>query len=66
MKLNELVRSLPTWVSNEEQSVLEKINGLQPLGVFSEREQQIIEGLVRKSLVICIQDKGNTYLYPNA
>lgn len=66
MKLNELVRSLPTWVSNEEQSVLEKINGLQPLGVFNEREQQIIEGLVRKSLVICIQDKGNTYLYPNA
>ena len=66
MKLNELVRSLPTWVSNEEHSVLEKINGLQPLGVFNEREQQIIEGLVRKSLVICIQDKGNTYLYPNA
>ncbi len=66
MRLNELVRTIPTWISNEEHSVLERITGLQPISVFSEREVQIIEGLVRKSLVVCITDKGNTYLYPNA
>ncbi len=65
MKLNELVRNIPTWVSNEEQCVLEKINGLQPAAMFNDREKQIIEGLIRKSLVICITDKGHTYLYPN-
>lgn len=65
MKLNELVRNLPTWVSNEEQCILEKITDLQPITRFNEREIQIIEGLVRKSLVVCIQDNGNTYLYPN-
>lgn len=66
MKLNELVRTIPTWISNEEQQVLDKIKGLEPASIFSEREQQIIENLVRKSLVITVTDKGNTYLYPNA
>lgn len=66
MKLNELVRSIPTWISNEEQQVLDRIKGLEPASIFSEREQQIIENLVRKSLVITVTDKGNTYLYPNA
>jgi hypothetical protein len=66
MRLNELVRTIPTWISNEEQQVLDKIKGLEPASIFSEREQQIIENLVRKSLVITVTDKGNTYLYPNA
>lgn len=65
MKLNELVRSLHTWTSREERAVLERIDGLKPIGMFNERECQIIEGLIRKSLVICMQDKGNTYIYPN-
>ena len=66
MRLNELVRTIPTWISDEEQQVLDKIKGLEPASIFSEREQQIIENLVRKSLVITVTDKGNTYLYPNA
>lgn len=66
MKLNELVRTLDTWISNEERAVLERIDGLQPVGVFSDREIQIIEGLIRKSLVIRVENKGNTFLYPNA
>jgi hypothetical protein len=65
MRLNELVRTIPTWISNEEQQVLDRIKGLEPASIFSEREQQIIENLVRKSLVITVTDKGNTYLYPN-
>jgi hypothetical protein len=65
MKLNELVRSLDTWVSNEERAVLERINGLEHIGMFDDRELQIIEGLVRKSLVIRLENKGNTFLYPN-
>jgi hypothetical protein len=66
MKLNELVRSLDTWLSNEECAVLQRIDGLQPVSIFSDREIQVIEGLVRKSLVIRVENKGNTFLYPNA
>jgi hypothetical protein len=65
MKINELVRSLPTWTSTEERSVLERINGIEPLSVFNEREQHVIEALVRKSLVIRITERETTYIYPN-
>jgi hypothetical protein len=65
MKINELVRSLPTWTSAEERTVLERINGIEPLSVFNEREQHVIESLVRKSLVIRITERETTYIYPN-
>jgi hypothetical protein len=66
MKLNELVRSLDTWTSNEERAVLQRIDGLQPVSMFDDREIQIIEGLIRKSLVVRVENKGNTFIYPNA
>jgi hypothetical protein len=65
MKINELVRSLPTWTSTEERTVLERINGIEPLSAFNEREQHVIESLVRKSLVIRITERETTYIYPN-
>lgn len=65
MRVNELVRNLPTWTSAEERSMLERINGIEPLSVFSEHEQHIIETLVRKSLVIRITERDTTYIYPN-
>jgi hypothetical protein len=38
MKLNELVRTLDTWISNEERAVLKRIDGLQPVSVFTSNE----------------------------
>jgi hypothetical protein len=66
MKLNELVRTLNTWVSREEHEVLSQITGLVSIQAFKEHEQFIIEGLIRKSLVIKVQGNNkDTYIYPN-
>ena len=66
MKLNEFVRSLDTWCSNEERLVLEKINDIVAVDTLSEHEQFILEGLVRKSLVIKVKGTNDTvYVYPN-
>ncbi len=65
MKLNELVRKINTWTSNEEQQVLESLHEPRILTGFTEREQAIIETLIRKSLVIKVEGKYGTYVYPN-
>lgn len=56
MKLNELVKTFEIYTSNEEKSMLEKLNYPQLLSSFSEHERFIIEGMIRKSLVIKIGD----------
>lgn len=65
MKLNELVRGIDTWTSNEERALLDRIKELTVLETFEEHEQHIIEGLVRKSLVIKVLGPGVNYIYPN-
>lgn len=65
MKLNELVRGIDTWTSNEEQCVMDKIKDLTILENFSDRDRVVIENLIRKSLVIKVPSDGITYIYPN-
>ena len=65
MNLNEFTRGIKIWRSREEQEVLVKVKDLTPISAFEEREKTIIEGLVRKSLLIKIKSKENTYVYPN-
>ena len=52
-------------MSNEEKKLLDKMQGVQPLGTFTEREQVIIENLVRKSLVSKIYNKGSILVMVN-
>lgn len=54
MKINELLSDFSVFTSREEDAMLEKLQGAAYLNTFSEREQVVIEGLVRKSLVIKI------------
>ncbi len=54
MKLNELVKSFEIYTSNEEKSVLKRLQYPQSLSNFSEHDKFVIEGLIRKSLVIKI------------
>lgn len=56
MKLNELVKTFEIYTSNEEKTILEKLNYPQLLSSFSEHDQFTIESLIRKSLVIKIGD----------
>ncbi len=65
MKINEFARKLNVWTSKEEKAVLENITEPRTLTSFSERERTIIEGLIRKSLLIKVQGKNSTYVYPN-
>lgn len=65
MKLNELVRGIDTWTSNEERVLLDRIKELVVLESFEEHEQRIIEGLIRKSLVIRVAGQEINYIYPN-
>lgn len=49
MKLTELAPGLTIALSNEEASLIERIDTAQPLSEFTERERVVISGLVRKS-----------------
>lgn len=51
MKINELIREFTIFMSNEEEAIFDKLDDPTPLISFTEREQALIENLVRKSLV---------------
>lgn len=58
MKLNELIQDFTIYASNEEKSVLERMDDVVPLQHFNDRDRVIIEGLVRKSLVSKVVQQG--------
>lgn len=65
MKLNELILDFKIATSNEEKEVLKSIKGVMPIGSFDEREQFVIENLVRKSLVSKVKQNGYTMVVAN-
>jgi hypothetical protein len=58
MRVNEVAE---TYTSNEEHTVLDKMTGAEMIESYTEREQFIIENLIRKSLVTKFQ-YNNSYL----
>jgi hypothetical protein len=65
MKINELIKTFTIQVSNEESSVLEKLDRTMPLSLFTEREQFVIETLVKKSLVSKVVSNSQTVVVRN-
>jgi hypothetical protein len=65
MRINELIGSFEIYTSNEEKAVLEQINRPLPLSSFQEREQVVIQNLVRKSLISKMTSNGYTYVMRN-
>jgi len=65
MKLNELISSFSIYLTNEEKSLLEDINGLTPLSTFQEREQSIINNMIRKSVVSKVIYNNQVMVMPN-
>lgn len=51
MKLNDLIGEFRIALTNEESEVLENMANVAPLLSYREREQQVIQNLIRKSLV---------------
>lgn len=54
MKINELLSGFSIYTSLEEEQMLKKLQNPILLDSFNERERFIIEGMIRKSLVIKI------------
>lgn len=61
MKINEILKQFTIFVSLEEQQVLDKMEGIRAIEMYNEREQTIIENLIRKSLVSKVQ-RNNTFM----
>ena len=65
MKLNELISEFSIYLNNEEKAIREKLNKPRTLATFSERDQFIIENLVRKSMVSKNKYKNTTLVVNN-
>jgi len=58
MKLNELIRNFTIYKTNEEVEELNKLTTPVPLASLSERQQVIMNNLIRKSLVSKIKSNN--------
>mgnify|MGYP000040962189 FL=1 len=65
MKLNELITQFTIAMSNEEADLLRNVKGVMPYESFDEREQFVLEGLIRKSLVSKVHNNGNIMVVAN-
>ena len=67
MKINELISEFTIAMSNEEADVLKKVerNSPLPLISFTERDQFVIEGLIRKALVSKVRNNNMTLVVAN-
>jgi hypothetical protein len=65
MQINELLGSYRIAVTNEEQMVLDKMHKVAPFEMYDEREQTIIENLIRKSMVSKLVRNKQTLVIKN-
>ena len=66
MRINELITEFSIQTSNEEKDILGKLKSAKNLDTFMERDQEVINQLVRKSLVRKIDRNGSTMVVANA
>lgn len=62
MKLSEV---FSIYTTNEEQTLLDKISDIVPIESYTEREQFIIENLIRKSLVTKVKHNQSYLVVKN-
>lgn len=65
MKLNELISSFDIYKTNEERAMLESLKGPVHLTQFDERQQVIINSLIRKSLVSKVKHSSGIVIVKN-
>tara|TARA_B100001057_G_C22486295_1_gene808434 strand:+ start:487 stop:690 length:204 start_codon:yes stop_codon:yes gene_type:complete len=59
MKISQLIDSFEIYMTNEEEKEFAQLEGMVPLASLTERQQVIINNLIRKSLVSKIRsNKG--------
>ena len=65
MKITELIQVFTTQASNEEKAILSKLQEVKRLDHFVERDQEVIQNLIRKSLVRKIPKEDYTLVVAN-
>ena len=65
MKINDLLGEFSIHTSNEEKEVLAKVKHPAPMNAFPEREQFVIEALIRKALITKVDRNGMTVVVAN-
>ena len=63
MKITELVKSI--YMTNEEKNLLETFDQPVPLSSFTERDQTIINNLIRKSIISKVRHNGTIMVRRN-
>ena len=65
MKVNELISRFTIAMTNEEAALLKKMEGVRSMTFYTEREQFVIENLIRKSLVSKVTKDNSVYVIKN-
>lgn len=65
MKLNELIDGFEIYTTNEEKQELTQLEGMVPFATLSERQQVIINNLIRKSLVSKVRSNNGIMVVKN-
>lgn len=65
MKTNDLLQNLTIALSNEEAALLDNITKPTPIHSMKERDQVVIENLIRKSMLIKIKHNNDYWVVPN-
>lgn len=65
MKLNDILNEFTINITNEEKLVLDKLTKPEYIKDFLEREQFVLENLIRKSLVSRVYYKGEVIVVPD-
>lgn len=65
MKINNLIKEFEIYTSNEEKQMLDKIHSPSYIDAFTDREQVVIESLIRKSLLTKVNIRGSIVVVPN-
>lgn len=65
MKINELISNFTVFTTNEEKTVLDKLNTPCYYESFTEREQNVIGNLIRKDLVATTKFHNSTMVKRN-
>ena len=66
MRINELIQEFTIQTSNEEKDMLSKLQSVKNLDTFMERDQEVVNQLIRKSLVRRMDKDGQTMVVANA
>lgn len=65
MKINELISDFQIYTTNEESTILEGLDSVVPLDSYNDREQLVIQNLIRKSLVTKVTHNNSVLVLRN-